>query len=335
VRLETVPLYFSQGILPQISAIPGGEVHFNLTPYLNSTREDVNLTASYEPADASTYLHFDMASAVLSGRIPSYSNTDNITVSFSAYSRLTHSTSHSSLPITITPTDHQHTQPVAESSFRVSHRKLALGLGIALAFLGGLLVLGLVLAVLRCLARPPDTALTGVAATRAMTESERQWYGIEDVAQTEDDAEKGYGTRANGRWGELGVGLPRAMTQTSSNDERTLASPGQLSKAEFLSRLRATVRKVSNRYRGARKSAIGRPVLVFEASDLRVPDTEATPAIPALTGYEPIGYSGTISSLRGSPSSSTGDPLHPAAARGLCPAARVHTIRSSCLKPLS
>jgi axial budding pattern protein 2 len=120
-----------------------------------------------------------------------------------------------------------------------------------------------------------------------------------------NNAEKGYSTRTDGRFGELGIGLPRAMTSASSND--LLASPGQLSKAEFLGRLRATVRKVSNRYRGTRKSAISRPVLVLEAGDSRV---LGTPAIPALSGYEPMGYSGTgtaTSSLRGSPSSSTGE----------------------------
>ncbi|KAF8473750.1 hypothetical protein DFH94DRAFT_764327 [Russula ochroleuca] len=314
VKLSSVPSYFSQDPLPQISAASGNDLHFNLTPFFsNATLGDVDLTASYEPADASSYLHFDTASAVLSGSIPSPGKIDYnlVTVSFYGYSRLTHSTSHTSLPISFTPTDHEHTQPSTGSLFRGPRKRLALGLAIALALLGGLLVLGLLLAALRCFARPPDSALTGEAATRAMTESDRQWYGIGDMDQAEDsnNAEKGYGAHTNGRLGELGIGLPRAMTFASSNDERLLDSPGQLSKAEFLGRLRATVRKVSNRYRGARKSAISRPVLVLEAGDSRVLGTPLTPAIPALAGYEPMGYSGmgtTTSSLRGSPSSSTG-----------------------------
>jgi axial budding pattern protein 2 len=316
VKLASVPSYFLKDPLPQISAVPGKEVYFNLTPFLsNATLGDVDLTASYEPADASSYLHFDKSSAVLSGSIPSPGkiNYTLVTVSFYAYSYLTHSTSHTSLPISFTPTDHEHTQPTTGSPFRGPHKRLALGLGIALALLGGLLVLGLLLAGLRCFARPADPALTGEAATRAMTESDRQWYGIGDAGQAGDmgnNAEKGYGVFTNNRPDELGIGLPHAMTFASSNDERLLASPGQLSKAEFLGRLRATVRKVSNRYRGARKSAISRPVLVLEAGDPRILDTSPTPAIPPLSGYEPMGYSGTgttTSSLRGSPTSSTGE----------------------------
>ena len=311
VQLASVPSYFSQDPLPQISAALGKDLNFCLTSFFsNATLGDVELTASYEPADASSYLYFDTASAVLSGSIPSPGKIDyaSVKVSFYANSRLTHSTSHTSLPISFTSTDHEHTQPTTGSLFRGPRRRLALGLAVALALLGGLLVLGLLLAALRCFARPPDPALTGEAAARAMTESDRQWYGIGDMDQAEDmrnNAEKGYGTRTNGRLGELGIGLPRAMTFASSND--LLASPGQLSKAEFLGRLRATVRKVSNRYRGTRKSAISRPVLVLEAGDSRV---LGTPAIPALSGYEPMSYSGTgtaTSSLRGSPSSSTGE----------------------------
>lgn len=316
VKLASVPSYFLKDPLPQISAVAGKEVHFLLTPFLsNATLGEVDLTASYEPADASSYLHFDKSSAVLSGSIPSPGKIDYsfVTVSFYAYSYLTHSTSHTSLPMSFTPTDHEHTQPTTGSPSRGPRKRLALGLGIALALLGGLLVLGLLLAALRCFARPPDPALTGEAATHAMTESDRQWYGIGDAGQVGDmsnNAEKGFGIRTKSRQSQLGIGLPRAMTFASSNDERLSASPGQLSKAEFLGRLRATVRKVSNRYRSARKSAISRPVLVLEAGDPRILDTPLTPAIPALSGYEPMGYSGTgttTSSLRGSPSSSTGE----------------------------
>jgi axial budding pattern protein 2 len=313
VKLASVPPFLSCDTLPQISAARGRDVHFDLTPLLNATREDVDLMASYEPADASSYLHFDTASATLSGHIPSSGKTDYnlVMVSFAAYSHLTHSTSNCSLPITLKPPDSEPTQPTTGSSFHVSRKKLALGLGIAFGLLGGLLVLGILLAALRLLARPPDSALTGTAAAQAMTEGDRQWYGIgDDAAQTEersDSAEKGYGARTNGHWGELGTGLARSQSFTSSNDERTLASPGQLSKAEFLGRLRATVRKVSNRYRGARKSAIGRPVLVLEAGDPRVLGTPVTPAIPALARYEAMAYSASTSSLRGSPSSSSGE----------------------------
>ncbi|KAI0298795.1 hypothetical protein B0F90DRAFT_1632199 [Multifurca ochricompacta] len=325
VKIAVVPSYFSQDTLPPIFAAPGREIHFSLRSFFsNATQgDDVDLTASYDPSDAGTYLYFDTSSAVLSGTIPSAgTGYSHITVSFTAYSRLTHSTSHTSLPISLTLADYKHSQPASGQRSRTPHKRLALGLGIALGGLGGLLILGFLLAALRRCARTPDSALTGTAATRAMTESDRRWYGIGSVARVEgdraDNVEKGYGVGASGRWGDLGLGLSRTMTRaSSSSDEYSIANPGQLSKAEFLGRLRETVRKVSNRYRRARKSAIGRPMPAFrtEGVDPRlmtmlagtplVDAAAATPTIPPLAGYEPVGYS--ASSLRGSPSSSTGE----------------------------
>jgi axial budding pattern protein 2 len=306
LKLAAVPSFFSQDPLPSLLVTPDQDMQFGLQEFFsNATQgEAADLTPSYDPSDAATHLSFDTASAILSGTIPSSDlNYSHITVSFTAYSRLTHSISHTTLPISLTSDDYDHRKPSAGSQHHSSRRKLALGLGIALGLLGGVFGLSLLLATLRGCAHPPDPALSGAAAARAMTENERRWYGIGQPDDGYDDAEKGY---TNGRWGELGLGLSRTMTMTrlSSGDENSLASPGQLSKAEFLGRIRSTVRKVSNRYRPANKSSIGRPVLVQDSSALSTP---ATPAIPSLAGYEPVGYSGTASSLRGSPSSSTGE----------------------------
>ena len=311
LKLAAVPSFFSQDPLPSVLATPGEDVYFNLPTFFSNATpgEAADLIASFDPHDVGAYLHFDTESAILSGTIPSSGqNYSHITVSFTAYSRLTHSISHTSLPISLTPTDYEHRKPATGSQHHASRKKLALGLGIALGLLGGIFGLSLLLAALRGCAHPPDPALSGAAAARAMTEDERRWYGIGNVSQPEDgydNAEKGY---INGRWGELGLGLSRTMTRVSSGDDQhSSASPGQLSKAEFLGRIRATVRKVSNRYRPANKSSIGRPVLVQEAGDPRAVGTPTTPEIPSLAGYEPVGYSGTTSSLRGSPSSSTGE----------------------------
>ena len=307
LELKAVPSFFSQDPLPSLFVTPGEDVHCSLPSFFsNATQgEAVDLTPWFDPPNVAAFLHLDTNSAILSGTIPNDLNYSHITVSITAYSRLTHSISHTSLPISLTPTDYEHRQPAAGSQHHASRKKLALGLGIALGLLGGIFGLSLLLATLRGCAHPPDPALTGEAAARAMTENERRWYGIGNEPQPGDgydNAEKGY---TNGRWGELGLGLSRTMTRVpSGDDQRSLASPGQLSKAEFLGRLRETVRKVSNRYRPANKSSIGRPVLV---QDPRALDTPPTPAIPSLVGYEPVGYSGTTSSLRGSPSSSTGE----------------------------
>lgn len=305
LKLAAKPSFFSQDPLPSLLVAPGQEMEFGLSEFFsNATQgEAADLTPSYDPSDAASYLSFDTVSAVLSGTIPSSDlNYSHITVTFTAYSRLTHSISHTTLPISLTPDDYEHRHPTAGSQHHSSRKRLALGLGIALGLLGGIFGLSLLLAALRGCAHPPDPALSGAAAARAMTENERRWYGISDGY---DNAEKGY-TNGNGRWGELGLGLSRTMTMTgiSSGDgdedqrSHSLASPGQLSKAEFLGRIRSTVRKVSNRYR-PNKPSIGRPVLVVQDAL----DTPATPAIPSLAGYEPVGYSGTASS----PSSSTAE----------------------------
>ncbi|KAH8997888.1 hypothetical protein EDB86DRAFT_2913913 [Lactarius hatsudake] len=309
LKLAAVPSFFSQDPLPPLLVTPGKDVHFGLTAFFsNATQGEVaDQVASFDPPDAASYLNLETNSAILSGTVPSGQNYSHITVTFTAYSRLTHSVSHTTLPISLTPADYEHKQPAA-GLHHASRKKLALGLGIALGLLGGIFGLSLLLAALRGCAHPPDPALSGPAATRAMTENERRYYGIGNFSQPQDgydNAEKGY---INRRWGDLGLGLSRTMTRVSSgSDRRALASPSQLSKAEFLGRIRSTVRKVSNRYRPANKSSIGRPVLVQEAGDPRALGTPATPAIPSLAGYEPVGYSGTASSLRGSPSSSTGD----------------------------
>jgi axial budding pattern protein 2 len=311
LMLVAEPSFFSQDPLPSLLTTPGEDMHFSLSTFFsNATREGADLFALYDPSDAGTYLSFDTDSAILSGKIPSFDpdyTYSHITVSFTAYSRLTHSISHTSLPISLTPADYDHRKPAAGSQHHASRKRLVLGLGIALGLLGGIFGLSLLLAVFRGCAHPPDPALTGAAAARAMTENERRWYGIGQPDDGYDDAEKGY---TNGR-GELGLGLSRTMTMTqvssSGDDQRSLTSPGQLSKAQFLNRIRATVRKVSNHYRPATKSSIGRPVLVQDAAAAGGGGIPATPAIPSLAGYEPVGYSGTASSLRGSPSSSTGD----------------------------
>ena len=307
LKLAAVPSFFSEDPLPPLLVAPGDDLRFSLPTYFsNATQGEVaDLIASYDPSDVATYLSFDTSSGILSGTIPaSGTNYSHLTVFFTAYSRLTHSISHTSLPVSLTSADYEHGQPAAGSEHHASRKRLALGLGIALGLLGGIFGLSLLLAALRGCAHPPDPALTGAAAARAMTENERRWYGIGQPDDGYDNVEKGY---TNGRWGELGLGLSRTMTRVSSGDDQhSLASPGQLSKAEFLNRIRSTVRKVSNRYRPANKSSIGRPVLVQDVGDPRA-GTPATPAIPSLAGYEPVGYSGTASSLRGSPSSSTGE----------------------------
>ncbi|KAI0060254.1 hypothetical protein BV25DRAFT_1888613 [Artomyces pyxidatus] len=330
VHVAVVPSFFSQSALDPILVDPGKNVDFSLARFfsnatgMNGRSDDVNLTASYDPREASDYLRFDSSSALLSGTVPQNvsstgANYSHITVTFTAYSRITHSTSHTTLPVSLTPADYNHSQPANQPhSGRLSpaaRRKLLLGLGIAFGIIGGFLMLGLLLACFRRCARVNDSALTGDAGARAWTEKERQWYGIGNVGRA--DPEKGYGwtdnsgpsmTAAGARYGDMGLGLQRVLTRTASNSDSAAGprSPGQLSKAEFVGKLRATVRNVSNRYRRARKSAIGKPMMLLGEDQLAGAGAPATPALAALRGFDAADFSGAPSSLR-SPSSSTAE----------------------------
>ncbi|KAI0040561.1 hypothetical protein FA95DRAFT_854262 [Auriscalpium vulgare] len=333
MHVAVVPSFFTQPTFDPILVSPGQEVHFALTPYFsNATANDVNLTASFDPKEAGNYLLFDPVSATMTGTIPSSiptsaggANYTHITIAFTAYSRITHSTSHASLPISLTPSDFKHSQPVDSGSgghlSAAARKRLALGLGIAFGVVGGFLALMLLFAFIRRCARVDDSALGDEEAARKFSEKERRWYGIGNVATPAAvHSEKGYGW-ADGRqgsiedsdelyfvpgvpglsaeapppqdrYGVLGLGLQRVLTRTASNP----GSPSQVSKAEFMGRLRATVRNVSNRYRRtSRRATAPLPLIGGKAT---------TPGLAPPAGIVQE-FSGPTSSVRGSPSSST------------------------------
>ena len=350
VSLAVVPSYFSEQAFDPILVDEGGDVRFNLMSYFSNRtgvggHDDVNLTASFDPDEAGSYLVFDSTVAQLSGVVPLGSvDYSHITVTFTAYSRITHSTSHSSLPISLTPSDFKHTKPTDPRTAHLSsaaRKRLLLGLGIAFGVIGGTLVLGLLLAAFRRCARVKDTALVGEEGSRGWTEKERQWYGIGDARV---DAEKGYGwsnmhggsqesresivtgpdhsTRAmhntvpaQAPYGDHGLGLRRVATQLAGNSPAlpNPASPGQVSKGEFLGKLRSTVRQVSDKYRRPKKPVIGKPLLLLSSEEGRMRMMGLTgPSTPILNPLAPVNgadYSatGTASSLHGSVNSSTGD----------------------------
>ncbi|ETW79356.1 hypothetical protein HETIRDRAFT_9532, partial [Heterobasidion irregulare TC 32-1] len=300
VSLAVVPSYFSEQAFDPILVDEGGDVRFNLISYFSNRtgvggHDDVNLTASFDPDEAGSYLVFDSTVAQLSGVVPLGSvDYSHITVTFTAYSRITHSTSHSSLPISLTPSDFKHTKPADPRTAHLSsaaRKRLLLGLGIAFGVIGGTLVLGLILAAFRRCARVKDTALVGEEGSRGWTEKERQWYGIGDARV---DAEKGYG------WSNMHTGSQESQDSI-------------VSKGEFLGKLRSTVRQVSDKYRRQKKPVIGKPLLLLSSEEGRMRMMGLTgPSTPILNPLAPVNgadYSatGTASSLHGSVNSSTGD----------------------------
>ncbi|KAJ3487226.1 hypothetical protein NLI96_g3689 [Meripilus lineatus] len=289
VSLAVVPSYFSSANLQPILVNPGQTVHFNLVQfYSNATgidgqRDDVNLTASFGPDNAARFLSFDPTTGILSGPIPSNfttgdSSNSHITVTFTAYSRITHSTSHTTLPISLSAADFAHEKHKSSPGLSASARaKLLLGLKIAFGIIGGMVLCGLVLAGFRKFARVRDTALEGEEGTRAWTDDEKKWYGIGIDVDGEvikgpitlsspnldgvvpNLADYGYnwsaiavrdlasppnqldGSNGPDKMAALGVGRP--VTYLSPHGSSNAQSPTVMRKAEFLGKIR---RKVSD-----------------------------------------------------------------------------------------
>lgn len=297
ISLAVVPSYFSESNLQGIVIDPGDQIRFSLQQdFSNATRisdqqDDVSLTATFDPSQAGQYLSFDSSTALLTGTIPAKSQLDysRTTVTFTAYSHITHSTSHASLVISFTASKvgpggikHGHL-----TSLSVGARKrLILGLSITFGAIGGLILLTVFLSIFRRCARVRDTALMGEEGTHAWTAEERKWYGIgvdvEKIGRDlvvgrgpgwtkpsngSDSSEKGSleGARppANenpfepelerqaDRSGPYGhLGLGlRRVSPRATSGHPPTSRSAVMSKSEFVGKVRQTARKVSDKVR--------------------------------------------------------------------------------------
>lgn len=300
VALAVVPSFFSTSTLPLIQAAQGETIEFNLIQdYSNATNpDDVNMTAAYEPVECGEWFKFDSTMGQLEGVVPATFAVTRITVTFTAYSRVTHSTSHTSLPISLTTSDYQKkaigTHPSGLSA--AAHAKLVLGLGIVFGVIGGLCLIGGLLAAFRRCARVEDTAIGGEEGRNVWSEQDKRWYGLgldkirfgregHSLGWTERSprfsaGEKSrYGmdlavsgdvdqTRNAYDYGNLGLGLRRVSERSQSNISSPASksqSPGVMSKREFITRIKETVRNVSDKAQGRKPSRqrpiIGKPIL--------------------------------------------------------------------------
>ncbi|KII85895.1 hypothetical protein PLICRDRAFT_115336, partial [Plicaturopsis crispa FD-325 SS-3] len=287
VSFAIVPSYFSMSTFPAVTSDPGQQVQFDVNQYFtNTTRDDVELTVAYDPAEAGNYLPFNNGTGHLAGTIPAKledtgvdtkPSAPHITVTFTAYSYITHSTSHASLTISFTPTSNNRqggTHPLSAAS----RARLTLGLGITFGIIGGFVMIGVMLATCRRCARVEDTA-DGENGGRGWTADERKWYGIGIGSKTNFGIEGGpeYGGKSEESasprpYAALGLGLRRVAERASSNPASQVSSTGVMRKADFMGKiLKDTVRNVSDRYqRGIGKVTlpkIGKPVLVSSSRD--------------------------------------------------------------------
>lgn len=312
VSLAVVPSYFSSSDLQPVLVEAGNTLEFGLVQYFSNAtgQDDVTLSAAFNPDNSTQFLSFDPSAATVKGTIPAnFADYSHITITFTAYSHVTHSTSHASLPISLTQSDYAHTHNSEPSHLSAATRaKLLLGLKIAFGAIGGIVAMILFFAAVRRCARVPDTALDGEEGTRGWTDDEKKYYGIGiEVDGAPYDGPEG-STPTLRRF----LTRPEVRSPTS-----TVQSPGVMRKAEFLGRIRATarhvsdtVRQVSGSYRrGAAvkggRPIIGKPKLIMTEDGRRAQATDvmASPN-PFDDRYLPSDMTGT--SFPNSPSSSTG-----------------------------
>ncbi|KZT66099.1 hypothetical protein DAEQUDRAFT_634706, partial [Daedalea quercina L-15889] len=354
VSLAVVPSFFTVANLQPILVLPDHSVAFSLAQYFTNSSElgapaegDVNVTAAFGPTSAAGYLSFDSSHASLIGNIPSDAAQSyaHITVTFTAYSHITHSTSHASLPISLSNADYAHQSAGGLSV--AAKQKLVLGLKIGFGVISGVLGFAFALAAFRRCARVHDTALTGTEGTKAYTAEEMRWYGIgievegkvtegppRDVEAQHGDSEKNAHDSPSPRV----LSHPRSLFSSLASP-RLPQSPGVMRKGEFMGKIRSTARVVSDKYKRSfgkrtRRPVISKPTLVA-TTDHRVsarmgvpvnieglpfmmpPNADVLPATlkpvashPAPIPFEDMNLShyapSGISSIAGSPSSSTG-----------------------------
>ncbi|KAJ3834061.1 hypothetical protein F5878DRAFT_712890 [Lentinula raphanica] len=290
--LALEPSFFTVETFPSYAIPDSGLVSFDIHPYLsNATGEkaaDVNMSITVEPQSTASCLTLNSTSLRVEGTLTGDCQASNISVTIAAYSRVTHSTSHATLPMTESvKKDTGGPRHPGSLSF-AAHKKLILGLSIAFGIVGGLSALGTFLASVRRCLRVQDPALATEQCERNLSESDRRWYGL--VTEKAGDGWNHESTlpsekrrpgldllRSPRQYGHIGLGLDplkrsqtKDMMSSSSAAGSNLQSPGVMRKGDFLNRIRETVRNVSDKFGSQssrrstpiRRGIIGKPILL-------------------------------------------------------------------------
>lgn len=318
VSIALVPSFFSAETLQDLRITPGQAVDFNLGRFLSGrttlgSPSDVDLTATFEPQNSNSFLAFDNKTMLLSGSIPLSFGGDAIKVAFTAFSRVTHSTSHATLNLVLDQGKTASSPTAAEQQAR-SH--VLLGIAIAFGVIGGLLLLAALVAIFRRCTRDKDSVHNSEEGRRGLSDEEEHWYGFGAVEKEPSQSE---GVLVN-----LSDSIRRLGSTTlnwmhpgpSENSLRSVPpppdpvlSPGSTSmkKGEFVGKLRDAVRVVSDKYTSVSRRmrpSKSRPRLVIGLPQ-PAPENVATP--PFTTSILPDRPASL--SLGGSPSSSIPDSI--------------------------
>jgi len=363
VTLALVPSYFVLPELPSLHVSKGDAIQFNLGQWFsNSTgdqrRDDTTITIAFSLNQAANWLRFDQSSTELTGAVPlDYdSDEDHVTVTFTAYSRDTHSTSHTSFDLYIADTGHNKSlapdQPGGLS--KAAHKRLVLVLVITFGLVGGLCLICGFFAIVRRWARVEDTAALGEEGRHAWSEKDRRWYGVTLSPHGTRIVEKTgrfFNSSPNllspsglpqGRlpnYGHPGLGLRRVSERSQSiRDDQ---SPGVMSKREFMSRIKETVRQVSDKYsKKPRRLSYDRPVI---GKPILIPPVKPNQAEPAIyvSPSNPFDDAHSLPGstfMTGSPSTSTAEHSIPRRRADFAPPrnlAQVHFEDSRIIRQLS
>ena len=334
VTLALVPSYFVLPELPSLHVSKGDPIQFNLGQWFsNSTgdqrREDASITVAFSQNQVANWLRFDPSSTELTGTVPSDydSGEEYVTVTFTAYSQVTHSTSHTSFALYVAGTGLHKSlapdEPTSNGLSKAAHKRLVLVLVITFGLVGGLCLICGFLAIVRRWARVEDTAALGEEGRHAWSEKDRRWYGVTLSPRGTRIIEK-TGRSLNpspnqlspsglpqGRlpnYGNPGLGLRRVSERSQSiGDDQ---STGIMSKREFMSRIKETVRQVSDKYSKKQRRlsydrpVIGKPILI---PALRANQTEPAIYVSPSNPFDDIHSLPGSTFMTGSPSTSTAE----------------------------
>ncbi|KAF8631868.1 hypothetical protein AX15_002138 [Amanita polypyramis BW_CC] len=347
-----VPSCFLMSNLTPLRTKSDVPLSFDLSEDLDKTvpRGSFNLSASFEPMEAGQWLTFDSLSSRLTGTIPGSSRISKCLVTFAAYSETTHSTSHAYLSIIISPSEDS-----VDGLGRIQHRhklsaaaraKLILAIWIISGLLGGLCSLGTFLAVMRRCTKVEDTAITGEEGRNAWSARDRKWYGIASPKASPRKPKHGYGwteymgadfqnamgaastnlkssnipgNRPSTYHGSVGLGLRPLTERRIYNPIRNVPSnSGIMKKKEFMSRIKNTIRQVSDKYKRLQSGARNYPV-IGKPVPITPPNLDSLPSGSVLPNSHP-GSTLTLDS----PSSLAGGHSIPRRRSDFGPPAQVH-----------
>ena len=314
VSIALVPSFFSAETLEDLRVTPGQTVNFKLGSFFSGrtglgSPAEVNLTATFEPEGSNSFLAFDNKTMLLSGSIPPAFEGDLIKVTFTAFSRVTHSTSHASLNLSLDQERNASSPTSAEQKAR-SH--VLLGIAIAFGVIGGLLFLIALVAIFRRCRRDKDSAYETEEGRQRSSDKEEHWYGFGAVEKKEPSRSEGVLVNLSDsirRFGSTTLSRIRPGASTSTfrsppPPSELVLSPGgtSMKKAEFVGKLRDAIRVVSDKYtsvsRRVRPSK-SKPRLVIGLPQQATGNPDTPPFTTPILTNPPASLS-----LGGSPSSS-------------------------------